>query len=232
MDPLIQLKQSAFGYRGVPVLRNVTLAVERGDFIGMVGPNGAGKSTLFRGLLKLLPPLEGSVEHAPDLQRRIGYVPQRDQLDPIYPLSAFAVARMGATGILPWYRPAGRNLETRVEACLERVGMQDRRNHPFAELSSGQRQRVLIARALAMEPELLVLDEPTSGIDPAAERSILELLNALNKESRIAILMVSHNVQSLRRYVKRAVMVRKHEVIMGSAEEILRADAILGDAAP
>ncbi len=218
---LITLRDAAFGYNGRPVIEQVSLNVHAGEFIGLIGPNGSGKSTLFKGILKLIKPLDGDVIHAPEIFKRIGYVPQRDQLDAIYPLSAFAVARMGAVGILPWYRLPNHELAARVERSLERVGMSAQRDHAFAELSGGQRQRVLIARALAMQPRLLVLDEPTAGIDPVAEESILKLLTELNQDSGITILMVSHNIPSLRHHVHRAVLIRDHQVVAGSAAELL-----------
>jgi ABC-type Mn2+/Zn2+ transport system ATPase subunit len=226
-EVLVSLRKAAFGYRGTPVIRQVSFHISRGQFIGLVGPNGAGKSTLFRGILRLLPALEGSVHHAPALRRRIGYVPQRDQLDAIFPLSAFAVARMGATGILPWYQRPTADLDRRVEASLARVGMQAYRGAAFAELSGGQRQRVLIARALAMEPQLLVLDEPTAGIDAAAEQSILALLSDLNRAQGITILMVSHNLQSLRSHVHQVILIKDHGIQIGSAEEMLRPEKIM-----
>ncbi len=224
---LITLSNASFGYGKEPVIRGVSLEVQRGEFIGLIGPNGAGKSTLFKGMLKLLAPLAGQVTHAKEISKRIGYVPQRDQLDPIYPLSSFDVARMGATGILPWYRMADKALNDRVTAGLEKVGMTDFRDRAFAELSGGQRQRVLIARALAMEPAILVLDEPTAGIDPVAETSILELLSALNKEQGITILMVSHNISSLRHHVHRAILIKDHGILSGTAAELLHPDRIM-----
>src|SRR3982750_1194236 len=93
--PLISISKAAFGYAGQPLLREVSLAVRAGEFVGLIGPNGAGKSTLFKGLLGLIPPIEGTVRHAPELKRRVGYVPQRDTLDPIYPLTARDVVQMG-----------------------------------------------------------------------------------------------------------------------------------------
>src|SRR4029077_3958268 len=107
-EPLITLRDATFGYNRTPVIRGVSLSVHRGEFIGLIGPNGAGKSTLFKGMLRLLAPLSGAVKHDPKIHKRIGYVPQRDQLDSIYPLTALDVARMGPIGVLPWYRFPGK----------------------------------------------------------------------------------------------------------------------------
>jgi len=226
-EPLITLRDATFGYNRQPVIQNVSLTVHRGEFIGLIGPNGAGKSTLFKGMLRLLPPMKGDVIHSPDIIQRLGYVPQRDQLDSIYPLVAWDVVRMGIVGSLPWYEWAGsRSHAALIHQCLERVGMGAYRDHPFAELSGGQRQRILIARALATRPQILVLDEPTAGIDPIAEESVLALLTELNQESHITVLMVSHHLQSLRHRVKRVVVVNDERIVSGPAEELLRPERI------
>jgi ABC-type Mn2+/Zn2+ transport system ATPase subunit len=226
-NPLITLRDAAFGYTQQPIIRNVSLTIDRGEFIGLIGPNGAGKSTLFKGLLKLLPPLTGEVIHAPELYRRIGYVPQRDQLDSIYPLVAWDVVRMGIVGSLPWYeRPGTRRHRDLIKHCLEQVGMSAYRDHPFAELSGGQRQRILIARALAVRPNILILDEPTAGIDPIAEETILELLTQLNIQHQIAVLMVSHHIPALKHRAHRIIVINHQKVVSGSAEELLHPDRL------
>ncbi len=224
---LIDIKQAAFGYNERPVIRDVSLCVRRGEFIGLIGPNGAGKSTLFKGLLGLLPPHIGEVTRSPELLGRIGYVPQRETLDPIYPLTAWDVVRMGVAGPLPWYRLPGREGKSMIWDCLQKVGMAEFSDHPFALLSGGQRQRVLIARALAVNPRLLVLDEPTAGIDPVAEESILALLKQLHKQSQMAILMVSHHMQSLRNRVERVIVVNNGGILCGPAVEMLSPDRIV-----
>lgn len=227
-QPLISLTNAAFGYDGQPVIHRASFEVLEGEFIGLIGPNGSGKTTLFKGLLKLIPTLEGRVDHDPLIKRRIGYVPQRDQLDAIYPLSAFDVAQMGIVGILPWYRSPSHKMNQKVLECLKQVGMEAQSTWPFAELSGGQRQRVLIARALAMDPKLLVLDEPTAGIDPVAEENILKLLLDLNQERGLTILMVSHHLNVLRHRVQRAILIKNHGILCGPAEELLHPEKING----
>ncbi|MBV9079636.1 MAG: metal ABC transporter ATP-binding protein [Elusimicrobia bacterium] len=226
-NALISVKNAAFGYGGVVIIDHVSLDVCDGEFIGLIGPNGAGKSTLFKGLLRLIAPMSGTVDHSPRIHKKIGYVPQRDQLDAIYPLTAFDVAAMGPAAAAAWYRFPGSSTRKRVMDCLARVDMQDQKDKPFSALSGGQRQRVLIARALAMNPEMLVLDEPTAGIDPVAEESVLKLLGELNTQQKITILMVSHHIHSLRGRVHRAVLVKDRAVICGSSEEMLNPDRIM-----
>lgn len=191
------MKNAAFGYGGKPVLSGVDLEIGEGDFVGVIGENGAGKTTLLKGVMGLLEPVGGEVSHDASVRSHIGYVPQRGQLDSIYPLTAFDVARMG-------YMGAG-SASAIVGACLEKVQMARRANDPYASLSGGQQQRVLIARALAVAPRLLVLDEPTSGVDAAAEQGIMQMLVELNRDEKIAVLLVSHKTDLLKRYAKRMV---------------------------
>ena len=173
------------------------MEINEGDFVGIVGANGSGKSTLMRGVLGLLGPLKGVVTHDPSVKGRLGYVPQRGQLDPLYPLTVFDVVQMGFT-----QRGSARTV---VMECLEKVQMTQHAQAPYAALSGGQQQRVLIARALAVAPRVLVLDEPTSGVDAVTEREILDVLAELNAKEKIAVLLVSHKIFNLERWVKRTI---------------------------
>jgi len=203
MSALIELRGAAFGYGHEPIVRGVDLTVAAGDLIGVLGPNGAGKTTLFRGLLGLIEPLEGEVRRS---TRRIGYVPQREALDRIYPVTVDEVVQMGASGRLKGWRTLPRAERERARACLEHVGLEDQRRRPFGELSGGQRQRALLARALMVEPELLLLDEPTSGVDRAATERILALLRELHARGT-SVLLVSHELALVRGFVDSVVWV-------------------------
>ena len=193
--PRIELRGAAFGYGGAAVISGVDLTVTEGDFIGVLGRNGSGKTTLLRGLLGLLEPMAGRARHA---GARMGYVPQRETLDVVFPVSVEEVVQMGALGRLDRLRRLGGDERHVIEGALERVGLLHRRGELFSSLSGGQRQRALIARALVVRPDVLVLDEPTSGVDtPTAER-ILELLTGLNQEDGLAIVIVSHQLAMTR----------------------------------
>jgi ABC-type Mn2+/Zn2+ transport system ATPase subunit len=176
-----------------------------GEFVALVGSNGSGKTTLLRGLLGFLPPLAGRVERRPGL--RIGYVPQRETLDPLYPLSAWQVARIGSWRDLPFWRFASAGERSRTRAALEACQAADLAPRRYAELSSGQRQRVLLARALASDPELLLLDEPTAGIDPEAERGILDLLGRLRETRTVSTWIVTHHVAALAGRIDRTAVI-------------------------
>jgi len=216
---VLRLSNAAFGYGGHRVVSGVDLAVDAGDFFGIVGPNGAGKTTLFRGMLGLVPPLEGRVER---LVSSIGYVPQRETLDPIFPLRVSEVVGMGSYGRLSAWRSLSRTERRWTRECLHRVDMADHAHESFASLSGGQRQRVLIARALMVRPGLLLLDEPTSGVDRAAEGRILELLEDINRNDRIAVLLVSHQLALVRKAVAKLLWVSDGRIALGSASELLR----------
>jgi len=199
--PLLRLVDADFGYEGRSVLRGISLEAVPGEFVALVGVNGAGKTTLVRGLLGLLTPLGGRAERSPKL--RIGYVPQRETLDPLYPLSGFDVALLGACRDLPFWKPVGAAERARSRAALEATRAERFAKRRYGELSGGQRQRVLIARALATEPAMLLLDEPTAGVDPETETAIVEVLDALRAEHRIAIWMVTHQLHALGGHVDR-----------------------------
>lgn len=221
MSALIELRNASFGYGGVAVIRGVSLRVEAGAFLGIVGPNGSGKSTLFRGCLGLIPPLTGSVERHTSA---IGYVPQREQLDPIYPLRVDEVVHMGAYGRLRGWRGLRDEDRELAVRCLERVSMADRAQSAFASLSGGQRQRVLIARALMSRPALLLLDEPTSGVDRTAQGQILELLTTLNRHEHVAVLLVSHQIAMVRDAVDEVLWVDGGSVGRGDARTMLASE--------
>ena len=145
----------------------------------------------------MLKPLRGQVTRYPEMANRIGYVPQRGQLDPLYPLTVFDVVRMSLTGSAPE--------RAIVLTFLEKVKMAPHIDASYAALSGGQQQRVLIARALAVAPRVLVLDEPTSGVDAVAEQEIMDMLAELNTRDNLAIVLVSHKIPLLKRYAKKTL---------------------------
>jgi ABC-type Mn2+/Zn2+ transport system ATPase subunit len=192
---LVELRDVSLGYGDAPVMTHVSFAIGRGEFAALVGPNGAGKTTLLRGMLRLMPLLAGRIDYGFDRSASPpGYVPQRDTLDPIFPLTAFEVVLMGTYAKLGPLQPVGRRVRALAADCLDRVGLAAAARRPYWELSGGQKQRVLIARALAVEPSIMFLDEPTAGVDAAAEIAITDLLAHLNRAQGMAVVLVSHHV--------------------------------------
>jgi zinc transport system ATP-binding protein len=204
-----------FGYDGRPVLNGVNLAIPAGDFVSVVGPNGSGKTTLLKLALGLLRPTAGAVtvfgERPERARKRIGYVPQHAQLDPLFPVSALDVVLMGRLGLGPSLGPWRRRDQDAARAALAEVGLSEHADRHFAALSGGQKQRTLIARSLAGEPELLLLDEPTAGLDALIEEGFFRLLEELNR--RLTIVMVSHDLGFVAGVVKSVICVG-HKVVV------------------
>lgn len=192
------------GYDDGQVLEDINLSVHEGDFVGLIGPNGGGKTTLLRVLMGLLPPMRGEVRvmglPVKEGRQAIGYVPQVIAFDREFPISVWDVVRMGRVGHRGLLKRYTADDDTIVTNALHQVGLHDMRHRPIGELSGGQRQRAYIARALATQPEILLLDEPTSSVDPQVSGNIYELLRQLNDQ--ITILLVSHDMNAISSYVK------------------------------
>lgn len=208
------------GYEREPVLEDVNLTVTPGDFIGLIGPNGGGKSTLIKVLLGLLPPMRGEVRlfgQPPAQGRRlVGYVPQAFTFDRAFPIRVREVVRMGRLS----RRGLGRRYTTAddaaVRVALEQVEAWHLRDRPFGELSGGQRQRTLVARALAAEPQLLILDEPTASIDPQGRADLYTILRDLN--AHLTILLITHDMLAISSYVKTVGCVNRRLIYHGTQE--------------
>lgn len=192
---LVEARGASFGWASRPVVGPLSLVVRRGDFLAIVGPNGSGKSTLARGLVGLLPALSGACSSS---TTRVGFVPQREALDPVWPITVEEVVRTGAAGRLSGWRGYSKAQRDAVRARMVEVGVDELRAKPFRSLSGGQRQRVLVARALVAQPELLVMDEPTSGVDREAALVLRELLSALVGEAGLTLIVVTHQLELVR----------------------------------
>lgn len=185
-------------------LRDVTLHVERGCNLGIIGPNGAGKTTLIKLILGSLIPDAGQIRVAglPPQQacRRgdvIGYVPQRHTVEWRFPITARQVARLGLVGKTGLLRRLRRTDKARVDALLDQVGFADEADRPIGDLSAGQQQRLFIARALAPEPQILILDEPLVGVDPAGQQQFAQMIHNLHHNFGLTLILVSHDIQAV-----------------------------------
>jgi zinc transport system ATP-binding protein len=220
--PAIQLERVRFAYPGgPPVLRDVDLLVEAGEFVAVAGPNGGGKTTLLRVVLGLERPSSGSArlygEPATRFSRRarIAYLAQRATLgieSPVTVREVVAAGRAPQRGLFGPLRTADRAI---VEEAIARVGLADHAGTPISNLSGGQQQRAYIAKALAGQPDLLVLDEPTAGVDVDAQESLAALLDRLHQELGVTIVLVSHEFGAVERFVERLVLVRGRIVFDG-----------------
>ena len=210
-DTLFSLEGAAIGY-GSPLLSGITLAIRPGDYWGIFGPNGAGKTTLIKTLLGVVRPISGTLRRAEGV--RLGYVPQLSSVRESLPLSVRQVVELGALDLkdpLP------------VQEALSRVGLEDVVRVPFRTLSGGQRQRVMVARALHRRPNVLVLDEPTNGIDLITRHALMRLFQELNGEG-MTLLLVTHLMAEIGAEVKRFLWLDSREglCISGDREEVLR----------
>jgi ABC-type Mn2+/Zn2+ transport system ATPase subunit len=222
MTALVVLDGAATGYGAALVLRDLSFAVEPGERVGVLGPNGGGKTTLFRLLLGELPARAGTCH----VGGRVATVPQTERSRLDYPVSALDVVLMGTLAARPWWRPPSRADRAAARAALERVGLADHAGDTFGELSGGQRQRVLVARALVQSGEVLLLDEPLTGVDaPSAER-LLALIDELAAEGR-AVLVSTHDVDQTRRW-DRVLCLNGRQVAYGPPESTLTRDVLQG----
>jgi manganese/zinc/iron transport system ATP- binding protein len=226
MEPLVQFKNVTLAYGKKIVLREVDFTIYQEDFFGLVGPNGAGKTTLLRAILGTLRPLSGEITLTrPSLGPvRFGYVPQRDTVDYIMPYTVSEVAMMGRYRQMGLFRSAGKEDHDAVQNSLRHVDIEELRDLPFKNLSGGQKQRVLIARALASEPAVLVLDEPTNGMDLSSRKSILDLIQRLHSEGDLTIVMVSHLLDDVANYVGRIAIVEREYFQVGEVSQVLTAE--------
>jgi zinc transport system ATP-binding protein len=204
MSAIIDISTLDFAYRDVLVLKDVSLRVEAGTTLGLIGPNGGGKTTLIRLLLGLLQPTRGSIrvaglEPRAAVQRGnvIGYLPQNPRTPDNLPLSARQVAQLGLVGKTGFLHRFARDDLRFVDELIERLGIHELSNAPISSLSGGQLQRVLIARALAARPQVLLLDEPTTGIDRLGQQQFLQSIDDLKKQLGLTVVFVSHDLRAV-----------------------------------
>ena len=205
MEPIIDIRHLDFAYRYQLVLKHIDLAVARGSTLGLIGPNGAGKTTLIQLLLGLLRPTRGSITIDGNLSpqqavRRgdvIGYLPQQPGVPNNFPLSVRQLARLGLAGKTGLLRSYGRQDLAFVDEMLARVGIAELADEPVGTLSGGQLQRALIARALAPRPKILLLDEPTTGIDRAGQQRFIDSIAQLKSSLGLTVVIVSHDLRAV-----------------------------------
>lgn len=198
---LLTLKGVEVGYHRRGILPPLDLRIARGTSLGIVGSNGSGKTTLLRTILGLLPPVGGKLEYPLGRPPRFGYVPQRTDADPSFPLTALDLITM----------VTGRRGKARAIELLGKMGLGGLERRSFHALSGGQRQRALIARALATSPEVLVLDEPTNGLDVASQRALLDVIATLGRELDLAIVLVSHQASLIESAAKDVLTLERPE---------------------
>lgn len=223
-EPVVELRGVTFGYGAIPVVQDINLHLHPGQFAGLLGPSGSGKTTILKLILGMLTPQRGTVfVNGRDLQgrpsRRVGYVPQLETIDWNFPVTVEQVVLMGRIqqmNWLPWASSADRRAAHEIMA---RLGIADLRARHIRDLSGGQQQRTFLARALLAEPELLVLDEPTAGVDMGTQESVLRLLAELNRHG-VTILMTTHDLNAAAAHIPWVFCIHHRVIAAGPPDHI------------
>ena len=215
MQEVVRIDKLSYSYETVLSLDNVSFTVDQGDFLGMIGPNGAGKTTLFHCMVGLINDYQGQlkifgqdIRKSKKLLQKIGYVPQRKFIDQGFPVTVKEIVSLGAIG---------KKTLNRIEAAIKTVGLLEEKNRRIGNLSAGQQQRVIIAKALVNDPLLLILDEPTTGIDVETQNKFYALLTELNRERKITIVWSSHDMNAVEKFANKVACIDKKMFFHGDA---------------
>ena len=227
--PAIAVHDVTVAYEDNLALKRVSLTVDAGEFVGVVGPNGAGKSTLLNALLGLAPLTHGQVsvhgQPPAQMRKRIAYMPQREHVDWTFPVTVADVVLMGRWPQLGWLRRAGRADHAAVEQALAQVEMSDYRRRPIGQLSGGQQQRVFLARALAQAGDVLLLDEPLTGVDATTQETILNLLQDYRRHGR-TVVMTTHDLGVARAFCSQLLFLNHTLIAYGPPGETFTTEVL------
>jgi zinc transport system ATP-binding protein len=231
-ETLVEVDGVTFDYGGPPVLLDVSLSIGAGDFLAVIGPNGSGKTTLLKIILGLLKPGRGRIRifgtalEAFHHWEKIGYIPQKaTHFDPLFPASVKEVVAMAVRPPRKFGAPR-KEEESAIRQALDIVGMESMQNRRIGRLSGGQQQRVFIARAIVNRPQILFLDEPTTGVDAETQERFYALLGRLNKEIAMTIVLVTHDIGIVDRNVSRVACLNQSLVYHGSHDEFCRSEVL------
>ncbi len=232
--PIIHFDHATFGFPGVIAREDISLEVQSGEFVGVIGPNGSGKTTLCRAVLGLITPLKGHLrifdcacdELHCHHRAKIGYLPQKGVVDRNFPVTVLETVTMGRYGALGLFtRPSGKDRTIALEA-LAHVEMEEHRDSALGHLSGGQQQRVFIARALAQQPKVLLLDEPTTGLDMTTQHNVVELVRSLHKELGLTVLLITHDINMIRSHVDRLALLKTRLYAVGPPADVLKPEIL------
>lgn len=219
----LSIHDMTVAYHRKPVLWDIDYDAPEGELVAIIGPNGAGKSTLLKATLDLIPKASGivTIYGKPYREQRglVGYVPQRESVDWDFPVNALDVVTMGRYGRIGWFRPVGRKHRAAALEALDRVGMADYAKRQISQLSGGQQQRVFLARALAQDAQVYLMDEPFAGVDAATERAIVDVLRTLQSAGK-TVLVVHHDLQTVPEYFDSVLLLNMRVVAFGPTREV------------
>ena len=221
---MISMQSVQLGYGKTIVLDNVNIKINHGDYVAIVGTNGCGKTTLLRSMMGMLSPKKGNITTEPST--KIGYVPQKDALDMLFPLTVFEVVQMGLYGLLkPWQRLQQKHKQD-IHQVIEQVQLKDKAHHLFRDLSGGQRQKALIARALVARPNCIMLDEPATGIDIPGQYEILDFIYQIHHQYQTTVIMISHHLDLVMRYAQKVGIIYDKKLTCGAKEDIITSEKL------
>jgi len=225
MESIIEVKNLTVHYRQTQALEDVSFAIERGDFIGLAGPNGAGKTTLVKAILGLIPISSGEIKIlGSSIEKfnnwgKIGYLPQKSSsINDLFPAIASEIVTLGLLSQKKLPRRITKNDKIKVNQILEELGISDLQNKMISELSGGQQQKILLARALVSNPAILIFDEPSTALDPNARESFFKLVQKLNKEDGIAIILITHDTGYIGSYANKLLYLDHELKYFGNIE--------------
>ena len=229
MNEILSVKNLTFDYNGTPVLKKVNFTLQKGDFLGIIGPNGAGKSTLIKLILGMLPCEKGEItifgKSFSEVRSKVGYVPQKaNSFNSSFPATVREVVAANLYPQIGLFKPIGKKYDGLIRQTLEKVGMAEYENRLIGKLSGGQQQRVFIARTLISQPELLLMDEPTVGVDAPSVREIMNLISDLNSQG-LTIVMTNHDTPLLVQHSSKLLIFCEH----GYEEFVSRADLTMDE---
>ena len=226
---LIECRDAAFAYEGRTVVSGLTFAVDAGDFLCVVGENGSGKSTLMKGILGLKKPTTGSLKLGDGLtNRQIGYLPQQTQVQRDFPASVQEIVLTGCHNRMGWKPFYGRTEHARAAEAMERMGLTKLKNACYRELSGGQQQRTLLARALCSAVRLLLLDEPTAGLDPVVTGELYRLIGELNKKEGMTVVMITHDLCEATAQAGRILHLEHRPLFFGDTADYVKTELARG----
>lgn len=226
MNSVMTFRDVTVSYKRAPAIWGIDCDIPAGSFVGIVGPNGSGKSTLLKACVGLLPLSSGEIryfngEELSNVRKRIAYLPQRESIDWDFPINVLNVVLMGTYPRLGFFRKPSREDKRLAELCLDKVGMLEFKTRQISELSGGQQQRVFLARALAQQAELYLLDEPFSAVDAKTEAKIIEVINDLKKQGK-SIVVVHHDLFSVVQNTDKVLLLNTRLVHFGDTQDCMQ----------
>ncbi len=225
MGKIIEVKNLTMSYEREEVLHDVSFSLDEGEWLCIVGENGSGKTTLLKGIAGLLPHKAGSIELGGGMSRKeIGYLPQQTAVQRDFPACVHEVVLSGCTGGARLLGLRSRSDRQRAHSAIHELGIEHIHHKPYCDLSGGQQQRVLLARALCATEKLLLLDEPVTGLDPIVSAELYESIAKLNKNRKVAVIMVSHDISGAVKYSDKILHIGRGVEFFGTTDEYLASD--------